>query len=243
MTRSRAGRREEAIEPAFVKPWATAGNVIDLFRDGIFSVNDRIGENSAAAACRNFALFLRYARPGKDPQDASMELFGDEELVGQFKTNYLAAAGDNVLERESRKRGGNAVMRQAKQIFSRSAMRLYKTLRLPDLEPFMKAPAFHAKKAFKVPLEMGTIARIGTAALDLRASNPPLYLTHLLYKHCGLRHSEIVASRKGWLAARPEGGGYITVAQTAENDTKGTRPEIRADGASPSAGAGWRCHG
>lgn len=220
-------KHEEAVQPpAPVKPWATLGQIVDRYQDGVAGVNTDIADTTVNANAANLLRFARTAWPElEDPRDCSIERFGLElapASVAAFRRNYLLPAGDDVRARESRKRGGNSVLRLARAVFSRAAMPLYQALRMPDLSGWMKAPGFDAKRAlvFEIPRE--TMGRMAVAALELRELRPALYLAHLLFRHGGCRNVEIAAMRWSWLQPRPEGGGWMVIDQTAEFDAKGS---------------------
>lgn len=241
-----AGRWNPAA-PAAVAPmkaFARIGAVLDLYDEGIGLVNTGISERSARNNALALKRILEICRPDADFRELSSELL-NEALLTDFAGKYLAPAGDNPRARESRKRGGASVLRQARAVFSVAAMKLYGSLRLPDLKEFRKARLFDAKRALVIGTPAETITKIAEAAVALRKSDPALYLAHLCYRHLGMRNVEIAAARWSWLVRRevaPEGkaesgklkakkgthkpkqarlAGWMVIDQTEDFDPKG----------------------
>ena len=213
---------------------ASIGEIVALYKGdpkkgrlGIRAVNETI---RAATVPRNANMLLNllHHATGTDREGCG-ELRTDvltEDLIQKFKVNYLKPAGEDVEKRESAKRGANAVILQARSLFTPVAMGLYKGLKLPDLGKFRKAPGCKVKKRELVPIDDALIEKINAAAAPLKESDPALYVVHLCFKYLGMRNIEICAARKGWIERNADGSGWMAVVQRPDFDPKGNQRRI-----------------
>jgi integrase len=105
----------------------------------------------------------------------------------------------------------DTVLRSTRALFSRQALRYYKTVgvNLPDLTGFMSEPLFGAKKFFEL-LPPHVIVELARASLTLREADKDGYRAYLLTMHCGLRRGEAKAFRKSWLRDEDAPMLYVT---------------------------------
>jgi hypothetical protein len=216
-----AAPKPEAPRPA--PPTSTLGEILDRYEEAIFTVNTEIDPATVHANALAFARLVSVARPDcRDIRGLSSSVL-TEDLVAEFRTRYLASAGDDLRKQESRRRGGNSVLRQARSLFARPAMRLYRHLHLPELESFLEAPGYNAKRALVREIQAATIAQISHASLALPDA---VYLAHVCFKHLGMRNLEIEGARWFWLQPAEAGGGWMDVDQTADFDPKASLGRI-----------------
>lgn len=177
------------------------------------------------------------------------------DLIWTWKQNlttYAAAqaqlaadAGEDPQYRRAQiLRSANSLLRQARSIFTPHLLEAYRrhrtreaaALTLPDLAPFLEAPAFPgAAKQDYFPADDHLIAKTfaalehlepGGAVPRLPASAPDLnlYLAIWLAIGFGLRKSEVAQVRKNAFLTR-DGATWLRLATTTKN---GSLPEIRA---------------
>lgn len=223
-------RKAVAAVQAPAPKWSTIGEVLDRYREGIEFVNTGIRPRSVRESANALVRLLAVALPGTEPRELPAAVL-TEETVAEFRARYVALAGEDVVARASRKRGGNAVLRNARAVFSEDARRLYKSLVLPDLTGFRKAKGFDAKKPEVTAIAEEQLGAMAAAAVELRGSEPALYVAHLCYRHLGMRNSEIAAARWGWLERLADGSGRMAIIQRPDYDPKGSlgRVPVPAD--------------
>ncbi|HEV8377229.1 MAG TPA: hypothetical protein VGP99_00140, partial [Tepidisphaeraceae bacterium] len=122
-----------------------------------------------------------------------------EELVETFLEKYLASAGKDYQERDRRIHGALAAVRFARAMFDAEGLKCYRGLRLPDLKGFLEASLPNAPKLQQKELAPAAMKEMAAAALKLKESDPNLYLVHLLFRHFGMRNSEILNVEVGWI--------------------------------------------
>ena len=125
-------------------------------------------------------------------------------LTEQLATDYQKLMVPSDLEDEeeevTQKITCDSNLRSARAVFSREAMKLYRssrTLSLPDLSGFMSVSLFNAKKYFVLP-EPTVIRNIFIAAPALKVDDINAYRAFLLCVQAGLRKSEAAHLRMEW---------------------------------------------
>jgi hypothetical protein len=220
--RRAAGREElEKLRGPRAGAPATIGKVIEVYKTKIHLVNESLNHDSIIRNVSSLRTFLRWAY-GKDglknkalAVDAlSSTVLADEILVAQFRANYVKPAGEDEAYRESRRRGADSLLRQAKSMFSKLAMLIYRDLNLPDLSRFRTAATTEAEDRIHLPIAAGTLQEIHAAAERLRVENPQLWLVHALQKYLGLRNDEICQARVEWFKRAPWGQVFFSVLRT-----------------------------
>lgn len=121
------------------------------------------------------------------------------ELVANFETAYLAPHRGNPVRLEQALRTAHSVVRNARSLFGRRAMKCYAGLELPDLNGFLTEPLNEAEAVRHKRLDDEAVKEMAAASVKLKTSEPELYLVHLLARQLALRPVEIEALRVGWL--------------------------------------------
>jgi len=197
---------------------ATLGQVLAAYSAGIHTVT-QIEPRSARKCAQHLRLFWRWATSADGgPAAAGAEdavlisQLIDSKTVRAFTANYLAAAGTDREAIQSRRRGAEAVLRNMRAVFSKSAQRLYKDLHLPPLADFLRAARMDTEDR-----KHGTIG--ATALQQMEAAinagpptvSPDLWLVHYLHKFAGLRNDEVLQARVEWFTRAPWGQVFIGV--------------------------------
>lgn len=128
------------------------------------------------------------------------------ELLESFKLKRREAAS-GFAETERTKRSANSTITQARSLFSKAALTLYKDLKLPDLAGFKGVKKFGLQQntAYR-PIPSPVITAMEKAAHEeLRVENPTMYLGYLMAIRLGMRDCEIVEARWEWLEEWPTG--------------------------------------
>lgn len=210
---------------------ATIGEILTAYQT-LDTAAARIEASTVSANVAALKNFLRWAAgtPGKRNDAANVEgLPADAltvELVSKFKTNYLATAGDDRLEREKRRRGAASWLRQARSLFSAQARLLYKDLVMPDLKNFLTAANISAEQRVHLPITNEILMAMDKAAETLREANPDLWLVHALHKFAGLRNDEIAQVRVEWFSRAPWGQVFLSVETRSYYEPKGSQGHV-----------------
>jgi len=171
---------------------------------------------------------IRQARPTHDKApdneiDALSTSILTASLLSDYKRIRLEAAGENGLAQQTAKITANACRRQARAIFKREVLPLYKDLSLPDLTGFLGVPAFKVeKKGFRFDAE--ALGRSRAAAAQLRLDDANAYRIFLLALGAGLRKGEIAHGRWSWIEGDAKRGYSIRIQATEDwSGPKGKR--------------------
>lgn len=95
----------------------------------------------------------------------------------------------------------DSVLRSARCLFSKKAMKLYKrsdVLALPDLTEFMAVGLFNAKKFFQMQ-DLSVVRKIFQRAPELKRTDKNAYRAFVLCAQAGLRKTEAANFRMAWL--------------------------------------------
>lgn len=125
-----------------------------------------------------------------------------ESLASDYQCLMVPPDLEDEEEIVVQKITSDTVLRNARAIFSKEAMRVYRnstSIKLPDLNGFMTGVSlFNAKKYFELP-DPAVIRKVFTAAPLLKASDFNAYRAFLVCVQAGLRKSEAAALRMEWL--------------------------------------------
>lgn len=213
------------------------GDVLKIYAEKIRTVNDRIEESTVKANVKMVTTFFQWTHGKNGCKDESWTedktkdfLVRDltDSLASDFKSNYLAAAGDDREKREQRRRGADSVLAQMKSVFSKDAMRLYRELHLPDLTPFLEAARIETEPRQHKPIAAATLKAMNDAMAERLAANPtdPLWLVHALHKFTGLRNDEICQARVEWFVRAPWGQVFISIITRPYFEPKGNEGHV-----------------
>lgn len=157
-------------------------------------------------------------------------------LIDEYVANYLEAAGTSPLRRAAALRSAHTVLRNARALFDRDGMKCYAGLAMPDLQAFMQHQMVEAPRVEHTVLLDSAVAEMATAALALKASNPALYLVHLLCRHCGVRNDELVHMRAEWVVISPR--RIIRIADGSEREVAAVLAIVKRDYFDPKGSSG-----
>jgi integrase len=127
----------------------------------------------------------------------------DESLLDDYKKLMLEGENGEDMDEEDEltaKITTDTNLRQARGLFGKEAVRLYKKkhLELPDMTGFMGVRLWGAKKFFQLPSE-GVVRTIMEESRNLRKSNLGAYRVFFSSIHCGLRRAESEALMLAWI--------------------------------------------
>ena len=123
----------------------------------------------------------------------------DGQLIDRFFSNRLAgySAGKEL---ESRKRGANSILSDARMVFNRRLLALGVYPGLPDIRSFTDYPEL---KAMPVSYDYAAaeqwVQRAFTELPNLKEKDASAYLLFRLGAGCGLRMQEAMQARKSWV--------------------------------------------
>lgn len=208
----------------------------------VATVVDRIEASTVKANAAALKNFLRWAHGTHGRRDDALvvdrlkaEVLTDE-LVAKFKVNYVAAAGEDRVAREERRRGAASLLRQMRSVFSERARLLYKDLALPKLDNFLTAAHIEAERRAHLLIQNCVLARmeeVMTKQLDPpmvwgelgdigREQRQALWLVHVLHKFAALRNEEIEQVRVEWFCRAPWGQVFLSVITRPYYEPKGS---------------------
>jgi integrase len=122
-------------------------------------------------------------------------------LITSFQNKRITSAGDNYQKKESAKNSANSIIQQARSLFSKKliAQDAYSHLKLPDLMEFLRTPLLKVQPKGYQPIEPQLIEAMNAAADELKITNAPLHLIHMLFLRMGLRNKEILHAKHSWI--------------------------------------------
>jgi len=211
-----AGRWTEYQAATRLRGTCSLATLVERYQQRIRSVQDRLEDRTIRSNAAAFRNFLGWAM-GNEQTRATIDLSTltaqalTPQLVADFIAHYLAPAGEDRALREQRRRGADAVLRQARSLFSRKAMLLYADFALPDLRDFLNHCTLPAEPRLHLPITPAALAEMHTAAEQLRQARDPLWLVHALHKFPALRTDEVVEARVEWFARAPWGQVFLSV--------------------------------
>lgn len=226
-----------------VRGVATVGEVLAVFKQ--YAVG-RLDEGTAKDYANALRLVVRRGL-GKDEMKADAV---DSEsanvltagLVREYESWMLQAAVKEVeatgdgSKLASAKRSINSYLRQARAVFTTSALQFYKEkdLVLPDaaLLGFLKAPVVEEPKLNRRAPSEEEVRPLFQAAKALKTEDPDAYIAWLLAAWTGLRRGDLASVQRSWLVQMnghwvfnlPEGWQ-----KNGEADTVPVHPNLAAE--------------
>jgi len=255
--------RWDALDQSRLRPArsvCTIGELIEAYETKIQSFSVKMKDRTAAGYTSALRSVLRRVYPGDADEVRASAL--TSELVEKFFAAYVTEATD-LVDRDSKIRGANAALRNARAMFCDAALKCYRGLSLPG-EPSVNGQKLSPEKQFSRFLEgflttetladpriehmrmaPESIWQMSQAALCLRDQFPALYVAHLLFRHLALRNDEAENARLGWLEKRSD---TVTLPNGERRAIAGAmvikpRPEWipkKSSGEVPIAPAVWR---
>jgi len=206
--------REERWAPkveAVAKVVASLGAVLSVYEEHVGSVSEKIDPGTARKNAGSVRRLVEWARgkAGVPARDLDFERVSAEvltaSLIDAAVTNYKLPAGDDAEAMDSRRRGAASMVRQARSVFKKEALRLYRDrgLHLPELRGFLQERRVSAPIAVHRSIDAGMLREMDAAARELKVADPALYLAHLAFKFLGLRNSEIAEAVLGCFEQAP----------------------------------------
>ena len=176
----------------------TIGKIIERYRE---VQAGKIADRSITEAVNRLYILIRESMELKTNEavDRLPATILDGQLIDRFFSNRLAgySAGKNL---ESRKRGANSILSDARMVFKRSLLALGVYPGLPDIRSFTDYPEL---KAMPVTYDYAAaeqwVQRAFTELPNLKESDPAAYLLFRLGAGCGLRMQEAMQARKSWV--------------------------------------------
>jgi hypothetical protein len=198
--------------------YSTIGEVLEYHRENwrMLEISNNSGEDyhhslililRQADAYRKGTEFVSWSgmRTGKAERMAPWLEKPTTLLTEQLAIDYqrLMVTADLEDEEEiiTAKISSDSNLRNARAVFSKEAMRLFRssrTITLPDLGGFMSVSLFHAKKYFVLP-DPAVIRMLFTNAPALRAEDLNAYRAFLVCVQAGLRKTEAANLRMEWM--------------------------------------------
>lgn len=234
LTASKARRTTEEVNAE--KEIATIDKVTKLYLSGEENVRPVVARKNVACLKRIAKLATKKKAAGELPvsvlTEALVKAF-QAKVQGRPSVSYQITLDANVY--------ANSCYRQAKSIFSKTAMRKYGELNLGTaLDAFMHVPFLKepSQKYSDNPIPAGTIAKINEALPQLKEFDERLWAIHLMIRLMGLRDSEIVRAQRDWLKKKNVSGkdGAIEARwflQVLARDGQGEDAPKRQDGEIP----------
>lgn len=182
----------------------TVGRIIDTFLKG----DQHVRENTAKAYTLALLNMLRTAR---DITDAQARKLSIEELTKDLVKDYQAVRQGREFVDYTKplkvNTSTNAIVRNARAIFSRHAMNAYEEagMDIPDtLQGFLKAPLLKevSHRYSDNPIPKEAIDAMNDALPALKMKDERLWAIHLMIRLMGLRASEAMRARRHWLVKR-----------------------------------------
>lgn len=208
----------------------TIGKVLDAFKEGDRHVRSRTGRHYELSLLRMIKDVL-----GLDTEAARKETLGilTEDFVRRYQAlKQKTGGGVDYVTPMTINTGINSVVRQARGVFSRTALKIYERAGLsmpPTLDAFLKAQFLkevsHRYSDNPIPKEQ--IEKLNKDLPKLKKQDERLWAIHLMIRLMGLRDSEIERARRHWLVKRGD-TTYLVI-----NRREGEAAPKRSDGEVP----------
>jgi hypothetical protein len=208
----------------------TIGKVLDAFKEGDRHVRSRTGRHYELSLLRMIKDVL-----GLDTEAARKETLGilTEDFVRRYQAlKQKTGGGVDYVTPMTINTGINSVVRQARGVFSRTALKIYERAGLsmpPTLDGFLKAQFLkevsHRYSDNPIPKEQ--IVKLNKDLPKLKKQDERLWAVHLMIRLMGLRDSEIERARRHWLVKRGD-TTYLVI-----NRREGEAAPKRSDGEVP----------
>ena len=196
-------------------PWPTIADLCEAYKTGhAENAEDTRHRNALALKC-----IIREVL-GRDDWNTLRADVIDGDLAAKF----LAKRVEGLLaaDLKTAKITANSVYRKAKSLFSRRALAAattpYRAFDLPltEIRSFLEVPFFSkVKKLGKAKASAAYVEAVVENFPHLREYCPRSYLIALLCAGCGLRLSEAIHARKGWVS-----DDELVIEETADWETK-----------------------
>lgn len=234
-------KRDQRLKKAVRDEWdeikgprsacATIEQIITEYRK-VATVVDRIELRTVQSNAWALQNFLRWAHGSAGKRNDTVDVDKlkavvlTDELVGKFKVNYLASAGEDRVAKEERRRGAASVLRQMRSVFSDRARLLYKELAMPKLDNFLTAARIDTEQRVHLPIGDNVLRAMDDAMMELKDKKSPLWLVHALHKFAGLRNEEIEQVRVEWFCRAPWGQVFLSVITRPYYEPKGSQGHV-----------------
>lgn len=213
----KAGVWEERMLSRRPKGIPTVAQVIDAFSNG--DVHVRPATARQYARCLRLIVRQATGRPAlNQPID---RLTG--ELVREWQAKRQGSDRVNFVDPAESNTSINSILRQARGIFSKRAVESYQAdgWTVPDcIEGFRRARNVREVSHTYVPIPAPVIEKMNAAMPALRESDERLWVMLLMIRLMGLRRSEIIRARTGWIVERPAGPVLAIQARDGEKAPK-----------------------
>lgn len=177
------------------------GEIVERYR--MMAPSDLgIQKESAKAYCNSLLHMI-------DKNKSLLDLGSD--VVSSYKKSRLEGVEDED-DIKSRKRSINSVIRNAKSLFGKEAMGLYKGWNMEGVAPLMNTPFYkRVRKVYKLP-PSDLVQRTFELCDQYEAENKKdHYIVLSLALYFGLRRNEIFHSRRSWVDVPSEGHAKVGV--------------------------------
>jgi integrase len=141
-----------------------------------------------------------------DDQSASLLT---AHLIIDYQARVRTAAGGDPVAVNRATTTANSYRRQARSLFARDNLTIYRDLKMPDLADFMGARKLREPRHDYVRVDGELVRRIMDAAPALRTADPNAYRVLVMALGMGLRKREIAFAQWDWL--QQETGGRLTL--------------------------------
>ena len=183
----------------------TIGKVLDAFKEGDRHVRKQTGRHYELALLRMLKDVT-----GLEAEDARKETLGilTEDFVRRYQAiKQKTGGGVDYVTPMAVNTGINSVVRQARGVFSRSALKVYERADLPmptTLSGFLKAQFLKelSHRYSDNPIPQEQIEKLNKDLPKLKEQDERLWAIHLMIRLMGLRDSEIERARRHWLVKR-----------------------------------------
>ena len=183
----------------------TIGKVLEAFREGDQHVRSRTGRHYELSLLRMIKDVA-----GLEAEAAKKETLGilTEDFVRQYQVlKQKTGRGVDYVTPMAANTGINSVVRQARGVFSRSALRIYERAGIslpPTLDGFLKAQFLKelSHRYSDNPIPQEQIEKLNKDLPKLKEQDERLWAIHLMIRLMGLRDSEIERARRHWLVKR-----------------------------------------
>ncbi len=163
---------------------------------------------------RNIVRTVLGGDPDLKPTTAlNANLIREFEKRRASRAEAAAAAGAGAMAIQHARSSTASFVRQARSIVALRKMKFYEGLKLPDLTGFRGESVQAPRRSLPRPLETSALKAMQAAAPELAATDPGVYVAHLLFSRLGLRNIEVVSARTHWIS-----GGRIGIVDRPEED-------------------------
>jgi hypothetical protein len=189
-----AGRWEDAEARKLRRELATIGEVLERYKARAPQRHRTV--QSAINSLRNI---VRRIHSGDPDRQSTSVLTAD--LVREFEQQRIRDCGGGHAAVQRTLFSTASYLRQARAIFSRSKLKFYEDINLPDLSGFLREPVDQPRRTRPQPLDLASLRLMVAARGALATKDPGAYVANLMFSCWGMRDIEIVAARTHWIEA------------------------------------------